>query len=84
MLWQNILWICAGLAVIFLITMLPGKSLKILGIIGVNLATGLALLFVINLVGGAAFGLPFNWLTLGVSGVLGVPGVAALTVLALI
>ena len=47
-------------------------------------ASGLALLFALNLIFGETCTLPLNALTLGVSGVLGVPGMATLAVIAAI
>ena len=45
-------------------------------------ALGLALLFAVNLIFGSSFILPLNTLTLAVAGVLGLPGVATLAVMA--
>ncbi|MDO4581855.1 MAG: pro-sigmaK processing inhibitor BofA family protein [Bacillota bacterium] len=81
--WQNVLWVSAGLAVIFLISIMPQRAFVWCGRFLLNAALGLALLLLVNLCSPwTQLILPLNALTVAVSGLLGLPGMAALTVLA--
>jgi len=80
--WQYLLIVGGGLLLVFAACLLPGRFFRILGRIGINAALGLALLFALNLIFGSSFILPLNALTLAVAGVLGLPGVATLAVMA--
>ena len=68
----------------FAACLLPGRFFRIFGTIAINAAAGLALMFALNLIFGESFTLPLNVLTLAVSGLLGVPGMATLAVIAAI
>ena len=82
--WQYLLILAGGLLLVFAACMLPGRFFRIFGTVAINAASGLALLVALNLIFGETFTLPLNALTLGVSGVLGVPGMATLAVIAAI
>lgn len=82
-LWQNLLWAGGGLLAVLLISLMPGRLMRVLLLLSVNAVAGLALLTVINLLSGfTQLFLPLNALTVGVSSILGIPGIAALAVLA--
>ena len=84
-LWQYLLALGAGLALVFVVSLAPEKCFRLAGRFAANAAMGLALLLVVNACAGwTALQLPVNGLTLAVSGLLGAPGMAALAVLAAI
>lgn len=80
--WQYLLILAAGLLVVFFACLVPQKFFKVLVRLGINAAAGLALLLLVNAL--TALTLPLNGLTLAVSGLLGVPGMLAVTALAAI
>lgn len=82
--WQYLLILAGGLILVFAACMLPGRFFRIFRTIGINAVLGLALLFVLNSFFGGTFALPINGLTLAVSGVLGLPGMATLAVMSII
>jgi pro-sigmaK processing inhibitor BofA len=79
--WQYILIIAGGLVLVFAALMLPGRFFRIFAKLGLNAVLGLALIFTLNIFFGNTVILPLNALTLAVSGLLGVPGVATLAVM---
>ena len=79
--WQYLLILAGGLLLVFAACLLPGRFFRIFGTIAINAAAGLALMFALNLIFGESFTLPLNVLTLAVSGLLGVPGMATLAVI---
>lgn len=84
-LWQNLLLAGGGLLAVLLVSLIPGRVGRLLLLMGVNAVAGLALLTAINLFSGSTqLFLPLNALTVGVSSVLGIPGIAALAVLAVV
>lgn len=81
--WQSLLWVAGGLVAVLLVSIMPGRMGRLLALLGVNAIAGVALLSIINLLAGyTALFVPLNGITLAVSSVLGIPGVAALAVLA--
>ena len=82
--WQYLLILAGGLLLVFAACLLPGRFFRIFGTSAINAAAGLALMFALNLIFGESFTLPLNVLTLAVSGLLGVPGMATLAVIAAI
>ena len=81
--WLYVLLLAAGLALVFIACLAPERFFRWIGIMAVNTATGLALLFLVNLCSGlTGVALPFNGAALAVSSLLGAPGVACLTALA--
>lgn len=78
-----ILGIC-GLMAIFLLVSMPGKALKWTGQAIMKVMIGAIFLFFLNAIGNQ-FGIfvPINLITAVISGFLGLPGVAALTVIQL-
>ncbi len=82
--WQYLLILAGGLILVFAACMLPGRFFRVFRVIGINAVAGLALLLVLNLLFGNTFALPLNTLTLAVSGLLGVPGMATLAVISII
>lgn len=80
--WQYLLIIGAGLLLVFAACLLPGRFFRIFGTLALNAVLGLALLFALNLIFGESLLLPLNTLTLSVSGLLGLPGVVTLAVMA--
>ncbi len=82
---QYLLILLAGLAVVFLACLSPERFFRVIGVVAGNVAMGFALLFAVNALSGITqLTLPINGLTLAVSGVLGAPGIAAVTALAAI
>lgn len=81
--WQYMLIIGGGLLLVGAACLLPGRFFRVFGALAANMGMGLALLFVLNIIGGDPL-LPLNGLTLAVSGLLGAPGVGALAALAFI
>jgi len=82
---RNILLIGCGLGIIILIIASPMRLGKIAKWFFTNAALGMIILLVINFFSQSlGILLPINALTLAVSGVMGIPGVAALALLAAI
>jgi pro-sigmaK processing inhibitor BofA len=74
-------WIAAGLTVVFFLIIFNSSinPLKWAGRVIVRILAGVFLLFLLNTVGAAfSFHIPINLMTAAVSGILGVPGIAAL------
>ena len=65
----------ALIALVIIVKILAWPIKKILKL-GINVALGVALLFLFNSFGGAWFGiaLPINWITALIVGLLGIPG----------
>lgn len=80
--WHYLLLVAGGLLLIFFACLLPGRFLRLAAALGFNAALGLALLLLLNAFSGLT--LPLNALTLSVSGLLGLPGMAAVAVIAAI
>lgn len=81
--WQYLLVLAAGLALVFAACLAPEKFFRVLGRVAVNAGAGLALLLIINACSGfTSLSLPLNGLTLAISGLLGAPGMAAMAVIA--
>jgi inhibitor of the pro-sigma K processing machinery len=79
------LLILCGIGFLFAISFLPSGFWKVAGKVVLNCVVGFLVIFAINFFGAdAGLALPFNWLTLAVSGILGIPGVAALAVMAIL
>lgn len=68
--------ICAAI-VIFLVKVVFKGTKSVIGIL-INIAIGAIALWVLDLIG---FGVPITWLTAGIVGLLGIPGVIILLVL---
>lgn len=82
-LWQYLLILLAGLALVFVACLVPERFFRLTGRAAANVAMGLALLLLINACAGwTALQLPLNGLTLAVSALLGAPGMASLAVIA--
>ena len=81
--WQYLLIVGGGLLLVAAACLLPGRFFKLFGTLALNLGMGLALLLVLNLLSAEQL-LPLNVLTIAVSDILGMPGVATLAVLAAI
>ncbi|MBD8005875.1 pro-sigmaK processing inhibitor BofA family protein [Bacillus norwichensis] len=73
-----------GLIIFLLMAVKPGSFVKVIGQSFIKLMIGALFLFFLNAVGNQ-FGLyiPINFVTAAVSGLLGLPGVAALSVIQL-
>ncbi|MBS4201450.1 pro-sigmaK processing inhibitor BofA family protein [Bacillus sp. FJAT-49732] len=73
-----------GLIIFLLMAGLPGKALRWIGQACMKLVIGALFLFFLNAIGNQ-FGLfvPINFATSAISGFLGIPGVAALTMIQL-
>ena len=80
--WHYLLLVAGGLLLVFLACLLPGRAARAALGLAVNAALGLALLLLLNAF--TTLTLPFNALTLAVSGLLGLPGMAAVAVIAAI
>jgi len=84
-LWQNVALAAGGLLLLLLAAILPMGFLRFLGHLALNCVLGVLVLTVINLFAGwSGVLLPLNGMTLAVSGILGIPGVAALAIMAAI
>lgn len=82
---ENLLLASSVLFLIFIISTFPMNFLRVVGRIAVNCGAGLVVLTIFNLFAGwSQVVLPFNELTLGISAILGIPGVLALITLAVI
>ncbi|MGI5891907.1 MAG: pro-sigmaK processing inhibitor BofA family protein [Bacillota bacterium] len=82
-LWRTALIFIGGIGFLFALSFLPQGFWRFVGKLVLNCVLGLLVIFVINFFGApSGFGLPFNWLTLAISGILGIPGVVALTAVA--
>ncbi|WP_066195115.1 MULTISPECIES: pro-sigmaK processing inhibitor BofA family protein [Gracilibacillus] len=78
-------WIIIGIVVLIGLLLVKGLPVNLIrgsGRLVMKITIGVVFLFVCNLIG-ASFGLyvPINLFTAGIAGVLGIPGVACLTVL---
>jgi len=73
-----------GLIIFLLMAVKPGSVVKVIGQSFIKLMIGALFLFFLNAVGNQ-FGLyiPINFVTAAISGLLGLPGVAALSVIQL-
>ena len=81
-LWQSLLILLGGLALVFGVCIAPQKFFRLAGRFLTNAAVGLLLLFLINVCSGwTNLLLPVNALTMTVSGIMGAPGVVALAVI---
>ena len=80
--WQYLLLLAGGLLVVFFACLLPQRFFRLLIRLALNAAGGLALLILVNSLTGLI--LPLNALTIGVSSLLGVPGMLAVTAIAAI
>ncbi|MFS0645378.1 pro-sigmaK processing inhibitor BofA family protein [Siminovitchia sp. 179-K 8D1 HS] len=74
----------AGLIIFLLMAGRPGRLFRFIGQSAMKLVIGALFLFFLNAFGNQ-FGLyvPINWITAAVSGFLGLPGVAALSLIQL-
>ncbi|MBM7716725.1 pro-sigmaK processing inhibitor BofA family protein [Siminovitchia sp. FSL H7-0308] len=74
----------AGLIIFLLISGRPGRLIRFIGQSAMKLVIGALFLFFLNAFGNQ-FGLyvPINWITAAISGFLGLPGVAALSLIQL-
>ncbi|HLU23306.1 pro-sigmaK processing inhibitor BofA family protein [Lederbergia graminis] len=79
-----IISIISGIIILLLIVGIPGKTFKWIGQAFMKLMIGAMFLFFLNVIGNQ-FGIsvPINLITTTISGFLGIPGVAALTVIQL-
>ena len=78
--WQYLLIVGGGLILVALACLLPGRFFRFCGTLALNAGLGLALLLALNFFTDTQ--LPLNPLTLSVSAALGLPGMAALAVIA--
>ncbi|WP_430742642.1 pro-sigmaK processing inhibitor BofA family protein [Bacillus atrophaeus] len=77
-----IIGIILGLIVLLFLSGAPAKPLRWVGITAVKFVVGALLLVCVNMFGGSlGIHVPINIVTTGVSGILGIPGVAALVVI---
>jgi inhibitor of the pro-sigma K processing machinery len=74
--------VVVGMILLLFLVGTPFKPLKILGRFSIKLIVGAVILYIVNIVGGK-FGMhiPINPSTTLVSGILGLPGIAALIVI---
>jgi pro-sigmaK processing inhibitor BofA len=80
-----LLFTCLGLALVMVVSLAPQRLMQLLAYALGNAACALAGLVAVNLLGGGAgLYLPVNALTLSCGATMGLPGVAALAVLAAI
>ncbi|MFT8318154.1 MAG: pro-sigmaK processing inhibitor BofA family protein [Sporolactobacillus sp.] len=81
----NILFIAGGAAVLFFLLMIFGNSfhpLKWFGKLTIRLCIGVFMLFLLNVIGESfSLHIPINFATSAVSGLLGLPGLAALVLI---
>ncbi|ALC83235.1 MULTISPECIES: pro-sigmaK processing inhibitor BofA family protein [Bacillus] len=70
-----------GLIVLLLSSKGSFQPLKFIGVISIKLAVGALLLFCVNMLGSSiGIHVPINFVTTGISGLLGIPGIAALVI----
>jgi len=80
-----IFMVLGGLFVLVLIAAMPSGVLRFIGRLALNCVMGLAVLTLINCFASfTGFALPLNALTVAVSGICGIPGVVALSIIAAI
>ncbi|MBS4179761.1 pro-sigmaK processing inhibitor BofA family protein [Lederbergia citrea] len=79
-----IISVISGIIILLLLAGMPGKVMKLIGQSFMKLMIGALFLFFLNAVGNQ-FGIfvPINLATTAISGFLGLPGVAALTIIQL-
>ena len=80
----SIILIISGLVILLLMVAIPGRAFRWMGLSLMKLMIGAVFLFFLNALGNQ-FGIhvPINLITSAVSGFLGLPGVAALTLIQL-
>lgn len=82
---NNYIFLILGILVLFIVIMAAGASfhpIKWIGRLVIRLVVGALLLFLLNVIGESfSMHIPINLATAGVSGVLGIPGIAALIVI---
>ncbi len=84
-LWQILLLLASGLIIVLGFSLSPLKMGKLGIYLLINTALGLALLSLLNIgLGQGQLLLPLNSFTLAVSAMLGLPGISALAVLAIV
>nr|WP_290446642.1 pro-sigmaK processing inhibitor BofA family protein [Sporolactobacillus shoreicorticis] len=81
----NYIYLIVGIIILFLVIMAAGASfhpLKWIGKLAVRLVVGALLLFLLNVIGESfSMHIPINLATSAVSGLLGLPGIAALIII---
>jgi inhibitor of the pro-sigma K processing machinery len=81
------IYVVSIISVIIILLLLFGTPLKPIQFIGqviVKLLIGAVLLFFLNTIGNQFdIHVPINWITSAISGFLGIPGIAALTIIQL-
>ncbi|MFT8312563.1 MAG: pro-sigmaK processing inhibitor BofA family protein [Sporolactobacillus sp.] len=81
----NYIYIIVGIIILFLVVMAAGASfhpVKWIGKLAVRLVVGALLLFLLNVIGESfSMHIPINLATSAVSGLLGLPGIAALVII---
>ncbi len=83
--WQILLLLAIGLIIVLGFSLSPFKMAKLGIYLLVNTALGLGLLSLLNLgFGQGQILLPLNGFTVGISALLGLPGISALTILAIV
>ncbi|MFD2695410.1 pro-sigmaK processing inhibitor BofA family protein [Sporolactobacillus shoreicorticis] len=79
------MYLIVGIIILFLVIMAAGASfhpLKWIGKLAVRLVVGALLLFLLNVIGESfSMHIPINLATSAVSGLLGLPGIAALIII---
>lgn len=81
---EYLVFIGAIIAVFIILKILAWPIKKIFKMV-INIVVGGVLLVIVNLIGGNfGFVIPINWITALIVGILGVPGLIALTVLTLL
>lgn len=82
---NSYLYVIIGITIVFLVAMAAGASfhpLKWIGRLAVRLLAGALLLFLLNVIGESfSMHIPINLATSAVSGLLGLPGIAALIII---
>ncbi|MEC1669847.1 pro-sigmaK processing inhibitor BofA family protein [Bacillus sp. FSL R5-0560] len=77
-----IIGIILGLVILLFLSGSPAKPLKWIGITVVKCVAGALLLVCVNMFGGSlGIHVPINIVTTAISGILGIPGIAALVVI---
>ncbi|SFG25409.1 pro-sigmaK processing inhibitor BofA family protein [Sporolactobacillus nakayamae] len=81
----NYLFLIIGVMIVFLIIMAAGASfhpMKWVGRLAIRFVVGALLLFLLNVIGESfSMHIPINLATAAVSGLLGIPGIAALVII---
>ncbi|MCL1632244.1 pro-sigmaK processing inhibitor BofA family protein [Sporolactobacillus sp. CPB3-1] len=82
---NSYLYVIIGITIVFLVVMAAGASfhpLKWIGRLAVRLLVGALLLFLLNVIGESfSMHIPINLATSAASGLLGLPGIAALIII---